>query len=165
MKKYYIVTNPTATDKNNSVQASGGNTSYIQSIVDKYHILSPVGSYVFSTGVELTENEVAIFAEGRLCQDWSLIGHKQKHLVRNYEREAGREMVDELESNYDGISDIDAVGLLTKVREVKLSLESGYLSLALYQANLLTTDPVFTQPHKDEVLSIINAYFVKLPHA
>ena len=160
---YYRVENPTQADKDNSLQAQGGSTDYIKSIDNVHHILTPVGAYVFSNKVELTPNELTIFYRGRKCQDWSLLGHEAKHVVRDYERKSGKEMIDILESSYDGISDSDASALLTKVHQVKLSLESGYLGLALYQANLLTIDSVFTQAKKDELLAIINAYFSKLP--
>ena len=176
-KTYFLVTNPTQADLDNSVQAANGGTKYIQSTIAKYHILSPIAAYVFSNGVELlTEaiqidanglrvgtNEVKIFAQGKLCQDWSILPHDMKHTVRNHERLSGREMVDQLEGSYNGIEDAQAMALLIKVGDVKISLDSGYLGLALYESNLLTVDAVFTQPRKDELIALISAYFVKFP--
>lgn len=68
-----------------------------------------------------------------------------------------------IEGSYDGIEDAEAAALLIKVGDVKVSLDSGYLGLALYESNLLTVDAVFTQPRKDELLALISAYFVKFP--
>ncbi len=176
-KRYFLVINPTQADKDNSVQAANGNTDYIQSIIPKYHVLSPVGSYVFSNGVELlvgdvqidssgiqvNPDEVRVFAEGRLCQDWATIPDGLKRTVRDHERASGRDMVNTLEGSYDGIDDAEAAALLIKVGDVKVSLDSGYLGLAYYESNLLTVDAVFTQPRKDELLALIGSYFVKFP--
>lgn len=176
-KKYFLVTNPVQADLDNSIQAVNGNTKYIQSIIPKYHILSPIGAYVFSNGVELLAgsvqidgggiqvdaDEVRVFAEGRLCQDWATIPDGLKRTVRDHERASGRDMVRQLEGSYDGIDDAEAAALLIKVGDVKVSLDSGYLGLAYYESNLLTVDAVFTQPRKDELLAIISAYFVKFP--
>ena len=176
-KTYFLVIDPTQTDLDNSVQAASGNTKYIKSIIAKYHVLSPVGNYAFSNGVELhvdavqidangiavSADEVRIFAEGRLCQDWTTIPTALKKTVRHHEIAAGHDMAEQLEGGYIGISDADADALMTKAANVKVAIDSGYLSLALYEANALTVDLVFTQARKDALVAVISAYFVKFP--